>query len=80
MKEVVAVDLGGTYMRFALIKNGKVEFYNSKDTPKTKDKILVAIMRVGFHDMPDDWHVANGYERLRLIFCFFAQAHALAAA
>ena len=39
-KEIVAVDIGGTYMRFALIKNGKVEFYNSKDTPKTKEKIL----------------------------------------
>lgn len=39
-KEVIVVDIGGTYMRFAYVKNGKVLNYQKRDTPKQRDKLL----------------------------------------
>ena len=40
MKEIIVIDIGGTYMRFAFFKNGKVLNYQKKDTPKQRDKLL----------------------------------------
>ena len=40
MKEVIAIDIGGTYMRFAYVKNGKIHDYLRRDTPKNKNDIL----------------------------------------
>lgn len=39
-KEVVAVDLGGTHLRVAVIKNGRILKLIEKDTPKTKNELL----------------------------------------
>lgn len=38
--KIIAVDLGGTNLRVALIKSGKVLKYSKKPTPKTKEGIL----------------------------------------
>ena len=40
MKEVIAIDLGGTHIRFSLVRNGKVHDYLRRDTPKNKNDIL----------------------------------------
>jgi|TARA_Y100000310_G_scaffold91480_2_gene88854 predicted NBD/HSP70 family sugar kinase len=40
MKEVIAIDLGGTHLRFAYVKNGKIYGYLKKETPKKKSDIL----------------------------------------
>jgi len=40
MKEVITVDLGGTHLRFAHVRNGKVYDYLRKETPKNKNEIL----------------------------------------
>lgn len=48
-KEVIAVDLGGTYLRIALVKNNKVIRYIKKKTPKEKN----ALMRELFHSISD---------------------------
>ncbi|MEM4625597.1 MAG: ROK family protein [Candidatus Pacearchaeota archaeon] len=39
-KEVIGVDLGGTNLRVALVKNNKIIRYIKKETPKTKDEII----------------------------------------
>jgi len=39
-KEIIAVDLGGTNLRIALIKNNKILKFIRKKTPKNKKKIL----------------------------------------
>ena len=39
-KEMIVADMGGTHMRFALLKNHKVSDFIEKNTPKTKEKIL----------------------------------------
>src|SRR4030042_4832623 len=39
-KEVIAVDLGGTHLRVALIKDNKILKYIKKKTPKDKDNLL----------------------------------------
>ncbi|MFH1501134.1 MAG: ROK family protein [archaeon] len=39
-KEVIAVDLGGTNLRVALVKKGKILKYIKKDTPKTKNELI----------------------------------------
>ena len=43
-KEVITVDLGGTYMRFAYFKNGEISKYIKKNTPKKKKDILKEIV------------------------------------
>lgn len=37
---VIVADVGGTYLRFAYVENGKILKYLKKDIPKQKDKIL----------------------------------------
>jgi glucokinase len=44
--KIVAVDLGGTNLRAALIKDGKILRYTKKPTPKTKDEILKTLIEV----------------------------------
>ena len=39
-KEVIAVDIGGTHIRFAIIKNNKIFNFIKKETPKNKKDIL----------------------------------------
>lgn len=39
-KEVIAVDIGGTHIRFARIKNNKIFGFIKKETPKNKKDIL----------------------------------------
>lgn len=39
-KEIIAIDLGGTNLRVALVKNNKIIKYLKKKTPKTKEKLL----------------------------------------
>ncbi|MFH1308009.1 MAG: ROK family protein [archaeon] len=43
-KEVIALDLGGTNLRAALVKNGKIIKYIKKDTPKTKQALISEIV------------------------------------
>jgi len=45
MKEVVAVDLGGTYLRFAHVRNNKILNFSRKETPKSKDMILQELVK-----------------------------------
>ncbi|MEK6926116.1 MAG: ROK family protein [Nanoarchaeota archaeon] len=44
--KVVAVDLGGTNLRAALIKSGKILRYTKRSTPKTKEKLLETLVDV----------------------------------
>lgn len=44
--KVVAVDLGGTNLRAALVKGEKVLRYIKKPTPKTKEKLLDVLVEV----------------------------------
>jgi len=39
-KKIIAVDLGGTYLRISLIQNNKILKYIKKKTPKIKDALL----------------------------------------
>lgn len=39
-KEVIAVDLGGTYLRVALVKGARIARLIKKRTPKTKERVL----------------------------------------
>ncbi len=39
-KKIIAVDLGGTYLRTALIENHRIIKYIKKETPKTKKELL----------------------------------------
>ncbi len=43
MKKIIAVDLGGTYLRTALIKGNKILEYTKKKTPKQKDILLIRL-------------------------------------
>ena len=38
--KVIAIDLGGTFLRTALVKGSKILKYNKKPTPKNKKKLL----------------------------------------
>jgi glucokinase len=42
-KQVIAVDLGGTYLRTALVKGNKILKYDKKRTPKQKNMLLVRL-------------------------------------
>jgi len=44
--KVVAVDLGGTNLRAALVSEGKILRYMKKPTPKTKDELLNTLVEV----------------------------------
>ncbi len=39
-REVIGVDLGGTNLRTALVRNNKIVFYQKRFTPKTKNELL----------------------------------------
>ncbi|MFQ5531282.1 MAG: ROK family protein [Candidatus Nanoarchaeia archaeon] len=39
-KEVIAIDLGGTHFRIAIVRNGKLRGYEKHETPKSKSEIL----------------------------------------
>lgn len=39
-KEVIAIDIGGTHMRFAKVKGGRISEFSKFNTPKTKKEIL----------------------------------------
>lgn len=41
--EVIVVDIGGTHIRFARVKNNKIFDFTKKDTPKNKKDILKEI-------------------------------------
>jgi len=41
--KVIAIDLGGTYLRTALVKGNKILKYNKRRTPKQKNKLLIAL-------------------------------------
>jgi len=45
MKEVIAIDLGGTHLRFAHVKNNKIQHFIRKETPKTRKAILEEITK-----------------------------------
>lgn len=38
--EVIAVDLGGTFLRVGIVKNNKITKYIKKSTPRNKDKLI----------------------------------------
>jgi glucokinase len=40
MEEIISIDLGGTYLRIAVIKNGRITKFLKKRTPNTKKQIL----------------------------------------
>ncbi len=41
--KVIAIDLGGTFLRTALVKGNKILKYEKKKTPKQKDKLIIAL-------------------------------------
>jgi len=52
--KIIAVDLGGTNLRSALVENGKVYNYTKIQTPKTKVELLNAIVgAIEMHMSPD---------------------------
>jgi len=42
-REVIGVDIGGTHLRTALVRNNKIIFYQKGFTPKTKNELLEAL-------------------------------------
>ena len=40
IKEIIVMDIGGTHIRFARVKNNKISDFIKKDTPKNKNKLL----------------------------------------
>jgi len=46
MTKVIAVDLGGTNLRVALVKGKKVLRYDKRLTPKTKDELLELMVKM----------------------------------
>ena len=43
-KEIVVIDLGGTHLRIASVKNGKIINFIRKETSKNKSKLLKQIV------------------------------------
>ena len=52
--KVIAIDLGGTSLRTALVKGSKILKYNTKPTPKNKNKLLDLLVSSIFELMSKD--------------------------
>jgi len=46
--KIIAIDLGGTFLRTALVKGNKILKYDKRKTPKQKNALLISLFDKGF--------------------------------